>query len=958
MFELVRNTKMDEYEGQALYYVHKQTGMEVFHIKNKDTEKTCSFMFSTPSEDSKGVAHIIEHTVLCGSKRFPVKDPFSQVLLTSVNTFLNAITFCDKTMYPFSSPLEKDFDILFDIYSDAVFAPLLRKQSFYQEGVRSFEGKFDGVVFNEMCGARSTEDSVVQNNCTRELYKGTPYEYDSGGDPYYIADLTYEEYLERYKRWYSPSNCRLFLYGDIDTQKYLDRLEQHYLKDCKKGEKIIPKSELYMQKNAKPVISKAFCPAPDASSVVMTWLTTPSDDSLEVLTVSVLVDILLGNPGAPLYKAIVESGLGQDLNPQCGTDVDSPVLTFTAGFSHAKEGCEDRIEDFLMSQMKSYVKDGLDPELVEAAIRRQEFKIQEIPGDGLPFGIATCLRVARTWLRGGLPEDAASAIERLGKLKERVKQGRYFESWIQKNIIDNPRRCLLVVKSDSELDEKQKLALQEKFEYRKSQGLLPPMEDKIVFDQFLKTDDSEEALSTIKRITIKDLPKVKRQFDQRFFCLESKARIYDMRLFTRGIVYLTALFDTKGLDLEEKKLLPLLIRILQMCGTQDHDYSQIGTLIKKHTGSLFLYPNAGRTVSGKVVSNVVLKAKMLTSEVDNALNLIQEILQRSDLCDPLRLRAGLSDMITEFESGYTYSAHAYASMASSSVFSATAYEGELDMGTSLWLYLGSLKKDLEEGKRTYEELSRSLTSLRDKVFVQKAMTVQLGSDSKDECLNQKVSKFVETFPLGKGASLSSYYRDFEKPNEVGLPDKPFAYSVSSGPAFNSLAIRFDRSDEKMYVALVLLSSILSSGYLWNQVRSCNGAYGVECHVDGMENLLVFSSYRDPNVSLTFQTYLKALESEVSETEIEYAVVSILGKELKPLSPQSKCAEALKKVIYGKSYALYLRRRKILLSLTKQDLVSAARKLLDNLEGNMSAVVVCSKDECSRTAMAKVVSLPI
>ena len=315
---------MPEYGGEACLYVHDVTGMEVFHIKNSDTERCCNFMFSTPSEDSKGVAHIIEHTVLCGSKRFPVKDPFSQVLLSSPNTFLNAITFTDKTMYPFASPLKKDFDILFDIYSDAVFAPLLRRESFLQEGIRAFDGKFDGVVFNEMCGARSTEDSVVQSCSTRDMFRGTPYEFDSGGDPINIVDLTYEEYLERYRKWYSPSNCRLFLYGDLDACEYLDKVEQRYLKGREKGEKIIPKSADYLMKELKPMRIHENCPAGDARSVVLTWLTTEGDDTLEVLTVSTLVDILLGNPGAPLYKAITESDLGDDLNPLSGTDVDSP----------------------------------------------------------------------------------------------------------------------------------------------------------------------------------------------------------------------------------------------------------------------------------------------------------------------------------------------------------------------------------------------------------------------------------------------------------------------------------------------------------------------------------------------------------------------------------------------------------------------------------------------------------
>lgn len=261
MFDLVRRTHFGEYDGEGLLYVHRGTGMEVFHIRNNDSELCANFMFSTPSQDDKGVAHILEHTVLCGSRMFPVKDPFSLALQSSPNTFLNAVTFCDKTMFPLASPLKKDFDNLFDIYADAVFAPLLRRESFLQEGVRCFGGRFDGVVFNEMCGARSTEESMVQTYSTRFLYEGTPCQFDSGGDPLAIIDLGYDEYRERYAKWYSPSNCRLFLFGDMDTSEYLEKLETRYLCKAEKGCKIIPKSEYYEQKHIKPFRKRVGCPS-------------------------------------------------------------------------------------------------------------------------------------------------------------------------------------------------------------------------------------------------------------------------------------------------------------------------------------------------------------------------------------------------------------------------------------------------------------------------------------------------------------------------------------------------------------------------------------------------------------------------------------------------------------------------------------------------------------------------
>ena len=914
-------------------------------------------MFSTPSEDSKGVAHILEHTVLCGSKRFPVKDPFTQVLLSSPNTFLNAITFTDKTMYPFASPLKKDFDILFDIYADAVFAPLLRRGSFLQEGIRAFDGKFDGVVFNEMCGARSTEDSVVQFCSTRDMFKGTPYEYDSGGDPLHIVDLTYEEYLRRYEKWYCPSNCRLYLYGDLDAKEYLDKIEQRYLKGRKKGEKIIPKSENYLMKQLKPIQIHESCPSGDARSVVLTWLTTEGDDTLEVLTVSVLVDILLGNPGAPLYKAITESDLGLDLNPLSGTDVDSPVLTFTVGFSHARKNAEKEIESFILDQISSYVRDGLPKDAVDAAIKRLEFKEQEIPTGGIPFGIGTCLKIARSWMRGKDPYDAAAGFERLKRLKERVASGRYFEDWMQKNLLENERRCLLTVESSDSFDSDFHACLDRKYEQKLSSGL-DVKKERAAFEKFINTPDSPESLATIDRITLSDLPKTIARYDQTKTRLSGKAVLLDYRVFTRGIVYLSIAFDTRNLSLEEKKYLPLLVRAMQMCGTKKHSFSQISTLVKMLTGSFFMYPNAGSDVHHNPVSTVVLKSKALKEDLPQALDLIAEILTECDLSDEQRLRASLLDMITEFESGYTYSGNSYAVMNASSVFSASAYESEINMGTALWLHLVALKKDLENGKMSYKALSAVLTKLWEKVFVQKAMTIHIGHDEDDEDRTQLICSFTDKFKEGKFVRKADYYKNYSAQKPYGSLKSPLAFTVPSGPAFNALAVKYNRTDEKKYVAAMLLASVLSSGYLWDTVRGKMGAYGVESHVDGMEDLFVFSSYRDPGIDGTYKVFRKALSHKIDPTEIEYAIVTIIGKEIRPRSPQTKSSEAFSRALFGNSTALYLKRRRLLLQMTQADLEQVASEIAKALDKDSSATVVCGQDVGRKQNFVKTVALPI
>jgi len=983
MFELIRKTPLKEYNGEGLFFVHKETGMEVFHIKNKDSECTCNFIFSTPSEDDKGLAHILEHTVLCGSKRFPVKDPFCQASLSSPNTFLNAVTFGDKTMFPLASPLKKDFDNLFDIYADSVFAPLLRKESFLQEGIRCFDGKFDGVVFNEMCGARSTEDSAVQVNSTKYLFKGTPYAFDSGGDPLCIVDLTYEEFLERYRKWYSPSNCRLFLFGDLDTYEYLEKLEKRYLDDSYKtakgktansktakgktakgnlvkGYQIIPKSENYLQKHMKPFRKKVKCAAKEASSVVLTWLTTPSSDPLEILTVSILVDILLGNPGAPLYKAIVESNLGEDLNPMSGTDPDSPVLTFTVGFSKAKKNKEDEIETFLLRTIEKLIEEGLPKDSVAAAIKRQEFKLQEIPSGGIPFGISTSLKAARTWLRGKDPELGVQDIKRLEVFKERMKDERYLENWMEKNLIDNPRRCLLTVESSPSYDEKFKAKLEEKAHNLSSLGLLPTKEEKRRFEEFVNTPDSPEDLARIGRISREDLPLKVPNYKTQNIKTVNGAKLYFLPVFTRSIVYISMAFDTKGIGLEEKKLLPLLVRLLNMCGTCTMSYSQVGTSLKLLTGGFAINMSAGKDIKGKPVSFVIIKTKVLREDFNNALSLIDEILLHADLQDYSRIKAALTDLLTDYESGYTYSGNSYAVLSASSTFSSSAMESEITIGTSCWLYMQELKKKINEDSSFVSTLSALLTNLYKKIFVQRSLKVHIGCEEPLEECQQILIQHIDKYPAGKFVRTSNYYSIH--PNLITKLNSPKRFfCVSSLLAYNALALKFSRlpkCDEHDLVGAMLLAWVLTMGYLWNDVRSRNGAYGVECHVDEMENLFVFSSYRDPCVKETFEEFFKSFNAPLDTQALEYGIVSMIGRDIKTPTPQMMCSESFRRIIYGIGSSMYKKRRKLLLSLTVDDVKNVANKILKEGQKDAVQVTVGNREKLCNSEKVDIVSLPV
>ncbi len=938
MFDLIRKTPLEEYNGEGLFYVHRETGMEIFHIKNKDSERTCCFTFSTPSEDNTGVAHILEHTVLCGSKRFPVKDPFNQVVQSSPNTYLNAMTFPDKTMYPFSSPIKKDFDIIFDLYSDAVFAPLLRKNSFLQEGIRLFDGKPDGVVYNEMSGTRNNEDSLLQQAINQVLFEATPGQYDAGGDPQEIITLSYEEYLDRYKKWYSPSNCRMFLFGDLDTKEYLDKLEEKYLKNATKGEKIIPRPENYLKEQLKTTRKVVGCPSMEASSVVLSWLTNPCDSN-EVLLLSFLVDVLLGNTAAPLYRAIAESDLGEDLNSMSGMNPDSPILTFTVGFVGAKPGKEKEIEAFLLNTLSKFVKEGIPKDNVAAVLKRMEFKLQEIPEGSIPYGLSTCIKADRYWHRGLKPEDGIRDAKRLEKLKENLESGHYLEDWIQKNLLDNPKRALISVVYDPNFYEDARAKEELNLSKMPRQG----KKEKEDFEAFVNTPDTPEALATIGHITLEDVPPSIPAARHEVHHTKKGAKVYVLPLFTRSIVYLRMYFDARDLNEEEHKLLPILTRLLNMCGTSEYEYSEFENQTRLYTGSFVINPLNGRNaMTYKPQSGVFLSTRFLRRDMPKVLALIEQILFKAELSDPVRVKAVLTDILSDYKNGFSYSANSFAALSAASEISAVDWESECTMGIQRWFYVDRLKKQVEASPKALKALIGQLTKLYKKLFTQKALMAHLTCEKPtQECL-QLLLEHVNKYPEGKFVRIADYYRKHQK-NPAEEVKMSRLFEVSSGPAFNALNIGLDELTEREKVAGQQLGDLLTNGYLWQTVRGANGAYAVSCNYDEQGKMLSFTSYRDPCIKKTFEAFLKALESEIDEDAVKQSIVLALCRQVRPQAPMSYSYMWFQLKQRGSNWKQHLERKKILRTLTKTDFEALARKILARSETQLVQVTVCGKE---------------
>jgi Zn-dependent M16 (insulinase) family peptidase len=469
-FEITPVRDIQEYRSVGIRARHVATGLDLYHLFSDDEENLFSFIFKTPSKDNSGVAHILEHSVLSGSRSYPIKDPFLALMKGSMNTFLNAMTYPDKTVYPASSILEQDYFNLMSVYGDSVFFPLLRREIFMQEGIRFEKGEDglpvpQGVVFNEMQGAYSNHDSIVAEWSYRTLFPDTPYRFDSGGEPESILGLSYEDFLAYHATYYHPSNCRIFLYGNIPTEKQLSFIEEKFLSSFSK---LSIDSEIPVQPRwTSPRFSEFTAPLggdedDDTTTITLNWLTRSLDDPVGVLSMEVLSEILLGNSGSPLEKAIVDSGLGDDVSPVSGLESEVREMVFSVGLRGTDPSQREKFEKLVFSTLSGLASKGIPREIIEGAVRRVEFRNREIRG-GYPFGLRLMGKALRGWLHGNDPENTLEFSKHMHTLKETLRERpRYFEELIKTVFIENNHRVSVVVRPDAGHENRQNELLREK----------------------------------------------------------------------------------------------------------------------------------------------------------------------------------------------------------------------------------------------------------------------------------------------------------------------------------------------------------------------------------------------------------------------------------------------------------------------------------------------------------------
>lgn len=941
-FEVIQSRYIKDYSSNGVLLRHS-SGMEVFFLDNEDDECFFSYSVYTPPANSTGVFHILEHTLLTGSKRYPVRDPFMMMVRNSANTFLNALTGPDRTYFPAASPVKKDFDNIFSVYTDAVFSPLLRKESFEQEGIRLSSKPslhFEGVVFSEMQGDISSHEAVVAELSTRPLFDSdSPYRYEFGGNPPDITDLSYEEFIQTYKEHYVPANITLFFYGNLDLEEKLDYLEKNYLSKTDGGKRVERAKLTHRWDKPKRVYGKSNAEeGGESSSLMVSWLLGEADSPLDTLILSLIVDILLGNPGSPLYKAVVESNIGRDLSSESGMSDSYRELIFSVGVSGSRKERADEFEAFILSALRDIATTAIGEKMVEAALRRMEFRLREKPS-GMSMGYALYFgSIERTWAFGKDPLAALDVSEYLMIIREHLKENkRFFEDWITTNLVDNPHRLLSVITMDKDHQKRIEREIEDKLKIH-AHSWSKKEEDE--FDRFSHTPDSIEDLKRLPRLTYKDVPNVSGDIN-----INERDSILYTTLTTGSIIYLDLAIEVTDLSIEELEDLSLLSRLLLMTGTDDMDLSAFQTELSFSTGGTSANIDGETDTNGNARVFLFVRTKALKEYYRDAAKLINKLLINTVVSDKERIKSALEDISSDYQSSVLRNAYQYVISSSSQSISKADYIGERTRGIEFWLRAEEMKNELDS-------LSERLPLLRDKIVDRKRMRVHIGVEKDDLEYALEISKeFYLSIPEKEGVGIDT--KPFEPKKETLL------FSISSPVTFMGLTAKSPSHHDSDYASLSMLLRLVGKNELWSLIREKGGAYGAGTLPDYLNYAFSFYTYRDPRFDASYQDIFKAIEEEkITDEKIEDVKLLILSKDVRPLGPQTASYTAFMRFLYSLKDEERHEIKERYLSVDKESLERVRGRLLTLMKGASLTAIADSKTLDSSHFEGKKRKLPI
>ena len=920
-FELIREETPQELAGTARLWRHAATGAQVLSICNQDENKCFGVSFRTPPEDSSGVAHILEHSVLCGSERFPTREPFVELLKGSLHTFLNAFTFPDKTCYPVASANLQDLYNLMDVYLDAVFHPRITEDIFRQEGwhVAADEEApwaYQGVVYNEMKGVYSSPESVLGEQSQQAVFPDMLYSLDSGGEPESILRLTYAAFKNFHARYYHPSNAHFFFWGDDPEERRLERLAKELKRFA--AAPVDAHIPLQARRAAPRLIECAYAAGEDETRSMLTvnWLLCESGKAEDVLALEMLEHILLGLPGSPLRRALIESGLGEDI-AGVGLETDLQQLYFSVGLTGINADAYTSVEHCIFDALAALVEDGIDPEAVEAAVNSTEFALRENNSGRFPRGLAAMVRSLSTWLYDGDPLAPLCYEVPLESIKKRLAQGeQLFETLIQTWLLDNTHRAAVLLTPDAGLakrrDEAEKSRLQsvrERSTEAERKALVAETEK---LRALQAKPDSPEALAAIPNLEPADLPTRNAPIPREERRLDSLPVLYH-DLDTSGIAYLEFLFPLNAVPQRLIPLVPLFARTLTEMGTQNRDFAALGMRIAAKTGGLEAHPffSAGLKHQGALAFLSVI-AKATQDKLDDLFDLLHEILLQPDYDQPARFAQMLLEEKARLEHSLVPAGHGLVSARLRARYHPSAWLSELSGGVT---YLDAIRTRAATLETDWAACRQDLQTLHG-----------LPAHSTGALLNltcrPELAARIE--PLAN-ALFSRLARPSPAPaGDWHCPSLPAAEALCVPAQVNYVGKAMNLFDlgYRYHGSVNVILRHLRMAYLWERVRVQGGAYGAFCAFDRLSGILTLLSYRDPNIARTLEAYDGAADYlrtlQLDKRELTRAIVGAIGDVDAYLLPDAKGAASLMRWLTGITDELRQQMRDEILSTRLQD----------------------------------------
>lgn len=942
-YEILDEHRVEDVQSDGFILRHKKSGARIAVLSNNDDNKVFYIGFRTPPEDETGVPHIIEHTTLCGSKKFPVKDPFIELAKGSLNTFLNAMTYPDKTVYPVASCNDQDFKNLMDVYLDAVFNPNITKyeEIFKQEGWhyeltgKDDELKINGVVYNEMKGAYSLPDEVLSSQIYRSLFPDNTYSKDSGGNPEYIPKLTYEAYLDFYHKYYHPSNSYIYLYGDMDVVERLEWLDKEYLSlyDYKKVNSEINKQPAFDEiKNVEAQYSITM----DDSQENKTYLSYNRvvGDSLDEMlyqAFDVLDYALVSSPGAPVKQALIDAGIGDDVYGSYDAGILQPVFSFVAKNANASQA--DEFESIIENTLKEVIKTGINKEALLAGINSSEFKFREADFGQFPKGLLFGLNCLDSWLFDDMkPFIHLECLGTFAKLRKAVDTD-YFEKLIQEYLLDNTHGSSVTVKPKRGLgNEREEALAKELSDYKASlsdEEIKKLIEDTEHLKKYQEEPSSDEDLRKLPMLTRADMKKNAMPFSNiEDELLDVKVVRHDIE--SNGIDYISFLFDAGDFAQSELGYLGFFTNALGLVSTEKYSYTDLANATNIYTGGISTGTASHPDIKDRnnFVFKFEVKLKVLEKNLDKALELMEQMLLSSDFTDTKRLGELVAQIKARLQANLSSSGHLVAAMRSMSSFSRYAlYQDELK-GVAFYRSICCIEKELSESPKS---VSDKLAAIAKKLFARNRMLISFTGNNEaygnaKPSLEKVIAGFNKMSAVGNQAEVH-----FNTAKEAFIDASQIQYVAKTGD--------FICEGYEYTGALRLLRIILSYDYLWINVRVKGGAYGcMNTFLRSGESYFV--SYRDPNLSDTLDVYDRIPEYiknfSPDERDMTKYIIGTFSALDTPMNPEAKGSRSLSAYLEGITYEQIQKERNEILNAQPEDI----RRLADLVEAVLKKDSIC------------------